>query len=153
MVRHIDFSKDLTIVEFGPWIGTMTKQMLSKATPNTKIYAFEVKKAFVEELEKIQDPRLIIIHNGAEKIAEYLKEVRADIILSWLPFWSLPKELTAVVLKEAHRHLKPNGMYLQFQYLPLHRKQITSTFKNSKLYWQPLNFPPAFVYKCHKIHF
>lgn len=152
MIKHIDFSWDLTIVEFGPWIWVFTKNILKKMNKNSHIYVFEVQDNFVEELKKIDDSRITVIHDWAQNISKYLGEKKADVILSWLPFGSFPKELTDEILKESHKNLKYNWLYIQFQYFLQNKKDIYKTFKNHSISWQPLNFPPAFIYKCHKIH-
>lgn len=153
MTKHIDFSRDVIIVEFGPWIWVFTKEVLKKATKNSQIFVFEVQDNFVEELNKIGDPRLVVIHDWAQNIDKYLGDKKADAIISGLPFGSLPKELTSEILAKSHKHLKLNWMYIQFQYFLQNKKDIFNTFKNHSITWQPINFPPAFVYKCHKIHF
>lgn len=153
MLKHIDFSRDITIVEFWPWIGNFTKEILKKASIDSHIYLFEVQDNFVEQLKKINDPRLTVIHDWAENIEKHLWTKKADVIISGLPFGSLPKELTIKILKEAHRNLKHNWIFLQFQYFLQNKKDIFATFKNHSITWQPVNFPPAFIYKCQKIHF
>ncbi len=152
MLKHIDFSQDIIIVEFWPWIGNFTRQILKKATKWSQIYVFEVQDNFVEELRKIDDPRMHVIHDWAQNLCKYLDWKKADVVVSWLPFWSLPKELTKEILEVAHKNLKFDWIYLQFQYFLQNKKDIHNTFKNHSISWQPVNFPPAFVYKCHKIH-
>jgi phospholipid N-methyltransferase len=152
MLRHIDFSKDLHIVEFWPWIWSFTHQILKRATKDSKLIVFEIHEDFIKELEKIEDPRIQVVHWGAETIWKYVTEKSLDVIISWLPFWSLPKELTKEILSEGHKHMKMWWTFIQFQYFLQNRKDIHDTFKNYSITWQPINFPPAFVYKCHKIH-
>lgn len=153
MLKHIDFSHDITIVEFWPWVGNFTKEILKRASKNSQILVFEVQDNFVEELKKINDSRITVIHDWAENIGKYLWDKKADVIISGLPFGSLPKDITKNILSQAHKHLKLNWMYIQFQYFLQNKKDIFNTFKNHSISWQPVNFPPAFIYKCHKIHF
>lgn len=152
MLWHIDFSRDLLIVEFWPWIWNFTKQILKKTTSKSEIYVFEVQEDFINELKKINDNRIKVIHDWAQNIWKYLEDKKADVVVSWLPFGSLPKELTKSILNEAHNHLKYNWIFLQFQYFLQNKKDIHNVFKNHAISWQPINFPPAFIYKCHKIN-
>lgn len=152
MLKHIDFSEDLIIVEFWAWIGNFTKKILKRATPNSQILVFEIQDSFIKELNKIVDSRVRIIHDGAENLWKYLDGKKADVIVSGLPFGSLPRPLTKKILCEWHCHLKLNGIYVQFQYFLQNKKDIWETFRNHSISWQPINFPPAFVYKCEKIH-
>lgn len=152
MTKWIDFSKDITIIEL--WAGTwvFTKHILSKISANSKIIVFEIQEDFIKELKKIEDSRVTIIHDWAEKIQEYLNWEKVDIILSWLPFGSLPKKLWQQILKECYNNLKVNWSFIQFQYLLWNRRDIYKIFKNHSISWQPINFPPAFVYKCKKLN-
>lgn len=152
MLKDIDYSHDLLIVEFWAWIGNITKWILKRASANSQILVFEIHSEFVEELNKIEDSRIRIIHDWAEKISEYLEGRKADVIISWLPFGSLPKALWKTILDESHKNLKMDGKFVQFQYFLQNKKDIFNTFKNHSISWQPINFPPAFVYKCNKIH-
>ena len=152
MLKHIDFSDDLLIVEYWAWIGNFTKQILKRATPNSRLLVFEIEDEFIEILNKIKDPRVQIIHDWAQNLWKYIDWKSADVIVSGIPFWSLPKELTKEILSVWHKHLKINWLYLQFQYFLQNRKDVFNTFKNCSISWEPVNFPPAFVYKCHKIH-
>lgn len=152
MLKYIDFSQDLLIVEFGAWTGNFTKKMLKKSTPNSRILVFEIQEEFIKELNKIRDSRITIIHDWAENIWKYLAWEKADVIISWLPFGSLPKQLTKKILKEWYCNLKLNWIYIQFQYFLQNKKDIWNTFWNHSISWQPINFPPAFIYKCEKIN-
>lgn len=151
MLKNIDFSRDLTIVEFWPWIWNFTKELLKRSSKNTSIYVFEIQDNFVEDLKKINDPRLKVIHAWAENICEVVWCTKADVIVSWLPFGSLPKWLTENILNEAHKWLRSDWLFLQFQYFLQNKKDIKNVFWNHSISWQPINFPPAFIYKCHKL--
>ncbi|MCK9272351.1 methyltransferase [Candidatus Gracilibacteria bacterium] len=152
MLKNIDFLEDLLIVEFGAGTGVITKQILKKISPNSKILVFEIHSEFIDELNKIKDPRVKIIHDGAQNITNYLNGEKADVIISGLPFGSLPKKLGKSILDESHKNLKLNGKFVQFQYFLQNKKDIFNTFKNHKISLQLLNFPPAFIYKCEKLH-
>lgn len=152
MIKDIDFSKDLTIVEYWPGTGIFTREILKRASKNSKIYVFEIETNFVEDLKKITDERLIVMHEWAENICKHLWEKNVDVIVSWLPFGSLWSAFAKIILAESHKALKFNWIYLQFQYFLSNKSDIFNAFKNHKITLQLLNVPPAFVYKCHKIH-
>lgn len=152
MLKNIDFKEDLLIVEFWGWTGIITKQILKKASANSVILVFEIHSEFIDELLKIKDSRIKIIHDWAQNIGAYLEWEKADVIISGLPFGSLPKKLGKSILDESHKNLKLNGKFVQFQYFLQNKKDIFNTFKNHKISLQLLNFPPAFIYKCEKIH-
>ena len=47
--------------------------------------------------------------------------------------------------------LKENGIFLQYQYFLTNKKAIEKIFgEKIKLSFEPINFPPAFIYKLQK---
>lgn len=150
MLKHVDFSEDLNIVEYWPWLWHFTKSILSRASKKSKITIFEVNDEFIKELQKIEDPRLKIIHGWAENINSYMKDGEVDAIVSWLPFGSLGKTFCLKVLNASYKVLKKDWIYLQFQYFLSNLSDVKWVFWNHELFFEPINFPPAFIYKCYK---
>lgn len=146
MTAPIDFSSAKMIVELGPGTGCFTKAILARMRPDAKLYAIEIQTEFVNELRKIKDKRLKIIHGSAEKIP-----VKADYIISGLPLVSLPKQAGENIIKAVLKSLRPDGKYIQFQYSLKSYKKFKTLFKEVKLSFTPLNVPPAFVYTCSKV--
>ena len=55
------------IVEFGMGHGNITKEVLKKISPTSKLFAFEVKEEFCDYVDaQINDGRLVIVNDGAE---------------------------------------------------------------------------------------
>ncbi len=154
MLKNIDFKKAKLIVELGPGNGVFTKKILEKLNPDGKLIVFELNDDFYKSLKsEIQDKRMILIHDSAEKIAEYVKKegfVFADYVISSLPLANFPKKLQETILKESHDILKNQGKYIQFQYSLLSKKNLEAQFNSIDVSFTPLNFPPAFVYTCVK---
>ena len=88
IVNNIDFSTVKVIVEFGPGNGIITKEILKRIQPHTKLIAFEIQDSFVASLEKIKHSQFIIEKVSAENITPILKKHgfdKADCIISSLP--------------------------------------------------------------------
>ena len=118
MLDPIDFSVAKCIVEYGPGTGVFTKKMLHKMLPQSLLLVFEINPIFCEELKKINDSRLIIIEDSAEKIGDYLKKYsfeKADYVVSSLPFAMIPDEIVNSILKNSNQFLSEKGKYIQFQ--------------------------------------
>ena len=91
--------------------------------------------------------RVVLHPNKLEKLG--FKKI--DTVISSLPLSILPKELAKDIIKKSHNTLKDKGQFVQFQYSVKFLKQFKSIFKNKvELEFEPLNFPPAFVYICEK---
>lgn len=153
MLEPIAFDKAKCIVEFGPGTGVFTVKILAKMRPDAVLLAFEINPVFIEELEKIEDKRLIIINDSAEKIQEYLAKYEqhsADYIVSSLPFAMIPDEIVHNILTNSDKALSEEGKFIQFQYSLNAKKKLESYFSGVKINFTPLNLPPAFIYICKK---
>ncbi len=154
MLEDIDFQNVEVIVELGPGTGVFTTRILEQMTLGSKLLVFELNENFFNSLQKkINDPRVILINDSAEKLEEYLAKYdlhAADVVVSSLPLANFPAELRNAILDAAHRSLNPIGKYVQFQYSLQSRKYIKRVFKQVGIKFTLANFPPAFVYTCYK---
>ncbi|MBI5079195.1 methyltransferase domain-containing protein [Candidatus Wolfebacteria bacterium] len=154
MVDLADFSGAKCVVEFGSGTGAVTKKILQRLPEDCVLLSFEIEKSFAERLEKtINDKRLIIINDGAEQLAKYLKKYghqEADYIISCLPLASLPKDSAEKILEIAKNRLKNGGHYIQFQYSLNDFGNLKKVFSKVRLGFEIRNFPPAFIYICEK---
>lgn len=150
MIKNIDFSKDLVIVQFGSWKAVFQKQILKKMSKNSKLFVFEIDETCNKYSEKIIDERYFYINDSAENVSEYV-EGEVDVIISTLPFWSLPKELLPKIIWKSEKILKKWWIFLQYQYFLQDMKSIEKIFwKKCKLSFEMINIPPAFIYRIEK---
>lgn len=153
MIQFIDFKEAKVIVELGAGDGVITKHILEKMRPDAKLIVFEVLDTFIPALQQINDPRLVIAHDSAEKIGEYLANLgakEADYIISALPFVVLPDELGERIIGEAAKYLKRGGHYVQLHYSLLAKKLYEKAFGNVDINFVLLNIPPAFIMVSEK---
>lgn len=154
MLEPIDFKQAKVLVELGPGTGVFTRKIVSHMHEDAILLVFELNDAFMAMLHKeFKDPRVILIHDSAEKIGYYLEKhglAKADAIISSLPLANFPESLKNNILKESHRVLEDKASYVQFQYSLNAKNEIKRYFKNVHISFTPANFPPAFVYACKK---
>lgn len=154
MIKPINFSNADLIVELGPGNGAVTKFILNKIKPETTLVCFEINDGFYLELLKMNHPQLIVLKTSAENINEELQKLgfaKADYVVSSLPLSILPKSLSVSILNESFKVLKEKGLFMQFQYSLFSYKELKKIFgKHITLNFEPINFPPAFIYKCSK---
>ena len=152
MFGNLDYSNAKVIVELGGGQGVFTHEILKLIPSTCKLLVFETNETFCKKLKKtIQDDRVVIIHDSAEKIGSYLqtyKYDKADHIISSLPLSMFSLELKTNILQNASRYLVDRGQFLQFQYAPFDYKRLKKHFGKVKMNFSMLNFPPAFVYRC-----
>ncbi|MGF1670211.1 MAG: rRNA adenine N-6-methyltransferase family protein, partial [Balneolaceae bacterium] len=70
---HMDFSKDINIVEYGPGNGVFSRYILGKITPHSRLILIEANENFVKQLRRsIKDDRVEIYNVLAGDILEIL---------------------------------------------------------------------------------
>ena len=152
MLKGIDFSNTHTIVELGPGNGAITKYILKNLSPEATLICFEINENFYQQLQELQHPQLIVLKVSAEKIVDELKKlniVKVNCVISSLPLRLIPEEISAEILHKSFKILSANGTFIQYQYSLSYYKKLKKVFKESiSLEFEPLNIPPAFIYRC-----
>ncbi|ARV06600.1 ribosomal RNA adenine dimethylase [Polaribacter sp. SA4-10] len=155
MLKEIDFSKVEVLVELGPGSGAITKHILNNLPPNATLICFEINETFYSQLLEIKHTQLIVIKSSAEKIEEELNKLgfsKTCHIISSLPLTIIPEVVSSEILDKSFQVLENGGTYIQFQYSLTYFKKLKTVFNKSiSLDFEPLNLPPAFVYRCKKV--
>ena len=92
------------------------------------------------------------INDGAENIKMYLEiyEInKVDYVVSGLPFASLPKMISHMILDNTKNILKPDGKFITFQYSLVKKEFMRTYFQSISTKRVMINFPPAYVLKCN----
>jgi phospholipid N-methyltransferase len=120
--EKISFAESKLIVEYGPGTGIFTSYLLRNMSADSKLIAVERNKVLCQALKKkIKDPRLLVFHDSAENILEILKscngsiELKADCIVSGIPFSLIPRETRMSLLQNSYSILRKGGKFLAYQ--------------------------------------
>jgi phospholipid N-methyltransferase len=148
MLKQIDFSKKITILELGPGTGVVTKQILSKITLDSNLVCLELNEQFCAKLEGFKDKNLQVIQGSAEDVATLFKNKSFDYVVSGLPLAIFKKECVNEILEGCVASLKEEGKYIQFQYSLASRKTLQRYFSKVDVSLAAVNLPPAVVYTC-----
>lgn len=152
-IKHINFDEADMIVELGAGDGVITEHILEYMRKDAQLLAFEVNEKFCDTLREIDDQRLVIAEDSAEKVSQYLIDLgkeKTDYIISAIPFVALPKELGIKIVNECYDSLKKGGLFIQVHYSLLMKDLYESVFGNVDVNFVPLNVPPAFVLVSEK---
>lgn len=153
MLHHVDFSKAGVVVELGAGDGVITHNILKKLRKNAVLIVFEINEKFLQLLETIADPRLILIQDSAEHLETHLRRLgieKVDYIISAIPLVALPKALSFKIVQDCEKNLSEEGLFLQFHYSLMLEKLYRAVFRTVIVEWVPLNIPPAYVFICRK---
>lgn len=150
MVKPSEVCFCRNIVELGAGTGVFTKSLMELKSSTCKLYLFE------------KDPKLAsVLHNkfpdvklfpDAAKITELRRNGQigqVDLIISGLPFTSLPSKIRNEILMGVFDLLKPGGKFITFQY-SLHMLKELENIYMVDVEFVLFNIPPAFIYRCTK---
>ena len=152
LLNKVNWARARTVVEYGPGVGTITGNILSRMGAEARLVVFEMNEDFVRYLKRAYpDPRLHVVHGSAETVQRELDRLKldgADYIISGIPFTTMPVELRDKIMHESREALNPGGAVLVYQftravlpYLRTHFNQIDQDF-------EPRNILPARLFYC-----
>jgi phospholipid N-methyltransferase len=150
MLDMADFGQARCVAELGAGTGAYTEEILKRLRPDARLLGFEVDQDLVETLSRrLADPRLEVIHDSAENIENYLsKGERVNVIVSGLPFTSLPEEVKRTMFEQVKRVLAPDGVMVAIQYSTFVQKDLKHYFASVRRRVSFVNIPPAFLFAC-----
>ena len=151
IVRAAEFDKAKVVVELGPGTGGTTKAFLRQLGPDTKLLAIEINSHFVELLgETIPDDRLLVHEGSATEIEKALAQYELpapDVILSGIPFSTMPRTLGLDILHSVKRNLAPGGRFVAYQFRDRVEQLGRQVFGPGRAKLELRNVPPMRVYR------
>jgi phospholipid N-methyltransferase len=151
ITRTAEIATSKIIIELGPGTGGTTKALLHAMPPDAKLLAIEINPGFCELLTNtINDPRLIVHHGSAADIPEALAKHELDapdVVLSGIPFSTMPKEIGLSILRASKASLAPNGRFVAYQFRDVVHTLGKQVFGNASVQLELLNMPPMRVYR------
>lgn len=149
MLDMADLEAASLVVELGSGTGSHTEPLLARLGPDARLVAFEIDPSLAASLRaRFDDPRLRVVEGSAEHVERELEGERPQVVVSALPFTSLPGDLGAEILASAARVLAPGGSLLILQYSPLIASGLRQLFRRVERRVTVWNVPPAFLYAC-----
>jgi phosphatidylethanolamine/phosphatidyl-N-methylethanolamine N-methyltransferase len=120
LMRAIDWSRVRTVVEYGPGVGTITTALLRRMHEDARLLVIESNGEFCAFMQQhLDDPRLFVEHGSAEHVQESLAKAGlggADLVVSGIPFSTMPGKVRARVLDATADALSAHGQFLVYQY-------------------------------------
>ncbi|NUQ25017.1 MAG: methyltransferase domain-containing protein [Saprospiraceae bacterium] len=150
--KHVDPGVPQYILEYGAGHGNITRHILSKMHPESRLVSFEINPDFCELLRKINDPRLRVVEAPVNEVFDSVvpEEGSVDVIISSVPFTFLTPAQRIDLLEKSAFLLRPGGWMSQVLYLLTHFPLFKRFFPAATYKWT-LNVPPAYVYHCQHL--
>jgi len=153
LLAPIDWSQARVIVEYGPGVGVVTSQILRNMRPDATLIAIETNPQFVAFLRSsIDDARLKVVEESAEKIVEILRDsgyAGANYIVSGIPFSTMAPDVRERTLRYTNMALAPGGAFLVFQFSTRVLRDLRRIFRDVRRRFEFLNVLPAHLFICH----
>ncbi len=146
-----DLGSAAVAVEFGAGTGVYTEGILRRLPPEARLLAYEVDGALAAAVaRRLPDRRLEVVNSSAERVGGHLEALgrEADVVVSSLPFSTLPGPLRHDLLDAAREALAPGGIFLVLQYSRTVLPELERRFPKIRHRFSPLNVPPAFLFAC-----
>jgi phospholipid N-methyltransferase len=150
----IDWDQAKCIVELGAGTGPITKEIVKRVRPQTKVLVIELDPTLCGRLKaRFQNvSNLDVVHGDATQFDKLLADRgihQVDHVLSGLPLPSFPEDLRHSVIKTSARTLATHGTFRQLTVMPLiYYKLYARYFEDVRFRFVPLNLPPGGVYVC-----
>lgn len=154
IVKGIDYDNAKCIVELGAGTGPITKELVARVKPHTRLLIVERDHDFCNRLRTrfAAFPHAEIVEGDAAHIDRLLFErgiSQADHIVSGLPLPSFPAVLRDAILASSARALGEHGTFRQLTVMPyVYWNLYRNYFDDVRFNLVPLNIPPAGVYVC-----
>ena len=156
MIAGVTLAEGDVVVEYGPGTGPMTMALARQMPIGVRFLGIERDAGFFDLLGK-RFPRLEFVRGSAEDVGTFLaarKLPRAKLIVSGLPFATMPHEVQQRIVAATKRALADDGVFRTFAYVHAYGSRSAKQFRDfmqdsfgnfSRSRPVLLNMPPAYV--------
>jgi phospholipid N-methyltransferase len=154
MLGPVDWANTRLFVEYGPGVGTFTRPLLDRLSPDATLVTIDTNPEFTRYLNgAIDDPRLVTVSGSAADVEKILADRglgSADYVLSGLPFSTLPAGVGEDIAEATAKVIRPGGAFLVYQFSPKVLDFIKPHFAPIKRGFEWINVPPATLFWAYK---
>lgn len=147
ILQQVDWAGARTIVEYGPGVGTITGEILRRMHREARLVALETNPEFVQYLgQHYSQSALTVAARSAADVGDVLQERRlpgADVVISGIPFSTLPPGVMDDVLRATHDALLPGGSFIVYQFSGKVLPHLEQHFGEVRTDFELLNILPA----------
>jgi len=150
IVRCAQLRNASTVVELGPGTGGTTRAVLRAMRPDAQLLVIEINQRFARVIrDSVHDSRLHVHRGSATRIAEILEACALgapDVVLSGIPFSTMPHHVGIEILQAVYNSLAPGGRFVAYQVRDRVETLGKKVFGRAKVQTELLNVPPMRVF-------
>jgi len=154
VVRGAELASARTVVELGPGTGGTTRALLRALPADARLLVIEINPRFAGLIRRsINDPRLRIEVGDASDLARHLEShglPAPDVVVSGIPFSTMPRTLGLRIIRAVHDVLAPGGRFVAYQVRDRVAVLGRSIFGAAKMEAEIRNVPPMRVWRWLK---
>lgn len=153
VVTRAEAAKARVVVELGAGVGGITKALLQAMDSDARLLAIEATSAFADNLRRIDEEPLDVVHGCASTMAEELRRrglPAADAVVSGIPFSTLPEPLCREIAAAIHDVLAPGGRFVAYQVTRRVADYMRPLLGAPETEIEFLNIPPLRVFTWRK---
>ncbi len=142
------------VVELGPGTGGTTRALLDAMSADARLLALDLDPRFTEIIARLGDPRLIP-HTGSATDLEQILRLHglaaADLLVSGIPFSTMPKPVAETIIRAVYDALAPGGAFVAYQFRPEVARLAEPLFGPAlRTEMVMLNIPPMRIWRWEK---
>lgn len=154
IIEFSDLDDARVVVELGPGTGGTTRALLHAMRPDARLLAIDLDPRFTEIVSAIEDPRLIAHTGSAVDLGAILALhglSEANVVISGIPFSTMPRAIGIGVLEAVRGSLAPDGAFVAYQFRAEVARLADSVFGAPRRSAPvPLNIPPMRIWQWVK---
>nr|VFK21975.1 MAG: Phospholipid N-methyltransferase [Candidatus Kentron sp. LPFa] len=154
IVRNAGIDTAKLVVELGPGTGGTTRALLGALRDDARLVAIEIDSNFASWLRlRLHDPRLIVHEGSAEDLHRILAKYglgTADVVLSGIPFSTMPRATGIAILNAVKHALCPGGRFVAYQMRDRVETLGRQLFGQARVQIEIRNIPPMRVFTWQK---
>lgn len=150
LVKIADIKNAQIIIELGAGRWPVTREILKHKNPQTRLILIENNHESFLYLQSEFGQFAEVYEMSAAHLHSLLELNSVDIVISTLPLWSISHPGVAHILDSIRQVLRSGWRYIQYQYALQNLKDVKKYFTVDRIFFEPFNIWPAFIYKTHK---
>ncbi|KLU05254.1 Ribosomal RNA adenine dimethylase domain protein [Rhodopirellula islandica] len=142
------------VIELGPGAGGTTQTLLEFMRPDARLMVVEKSTVFSKPLQAIHDPRLEVVMGDACALTDLVMKHEfglADVVVSGIPFSSMPPTIAKTIAQSIHQVLRPGGVFIAYQIRDHVNEFARPLFGPAETEAVPMNLPPLTLYTWTKV--
>jgi phospholipid N-methyltransferase len=118
--------------------------------PDAPLLALELDPMFCEIVRALGDPRLVVHQGSAEGLSDLVERYklpRPSVVISGIPFSTMPRDLGERIIRSIRDTLRPGGLFVAYQFRAAVADIARPILGHPEVSPELINIPPMRVFR------